>query len=550
MHSWSSFGIGDWEVLEGGRSVFQHINSGGLALFASEQEYQNVIIRGTLEVQTPDDDDWIGFGLGIQYPTRDRPYWYDLTLLDWRKSTSGGVSGIIAVPHPQNTPDHTQTPQIGKGFTLGSYNIKCAHCQECGNMRGWDAWGVPCDPPESKWCFLHEDPEVSGPHGKDCGPTPMGFHPGHPVPKSEWWMYPLQEYIWRHQEIGFPDNPHVHYFGGAYSDYYDTDGVAALSHAFASVSGASFGELKNPPDVAFGPGWVEYEQYEFTILYTENRLKLVINNEVILDMDAENTAGSMPSDPKFGKRKKDALKIPAPTKTGRIAFYNHSQGKVKYGNVVIAQVDPDQNPAPHAEGDTWGVPMDHLQNSSAVPFCDHIDTLQLQLDYLDGILANDYDPNILPMSIWVQDQGSLEFKPVKSGQSVLVKTFQGGYIEVDSLGAVAYTPSEWYQTQAALVIDGSVSDIDNTSYYLSNPDNGTGELVNITLVLRPVAPDHIAYEAAWTRSEIPSIGDMMGIVRTWNDVENVAICDMEYQCLDCLDGAFEVHVELCMIAGR
>jgi len=85
---------GDWVVAPNGRSVTQNIN-GDPTVFISKEDYFNTRIRGTFEVATLSDDDYIGFVFGYQSPiltNGDMGNEYKIFLLSWKKysQSSGG----------------------------------------------------------------------------------------------------------------------------------------------------------------------------------------------------------------------------------------------------------------------------------------------------------------------------------------------------------------------------------------------------------------------------------------------------------------------------
>jgi hypothetical protein len=99
-------------------------------------------------------------------------------------------------------------------------------------------------------------------------------------------------------------------------------------------------------------GWVDNYEHTFRLIYSSTQIKIVIDDVTIFDI-----SGSFPS--------------------GKVGFYNFSQAQVRYGNVQISQVGPGQVP-PIAMDDHYGVFMNNT----------------LTVNNVNGILANDFDPNL------------------------------------------------------------------------------------------------------------------------------------------------------------
>ncbi len=110
-------------------------------------------------------------------------------------------------------------------------------------------------------------------------------------------------------------------------------------------------------------GWNDNQRYLFKILYTNNQIKVKVDDQVIFDV-----SGSFNS--------------------GRYGFYNYSQEAVKYGKVQSAP--GSSTPAdPIAEPDEYVI---YKGESNSI-----------QTDGLSGILFNDYDPNLDDYSIVLSD---------------------------------------------------------------------------------------------------------------------------------------------------
>ena len=88
LNNWTQEGIpanGNWTVAPDGSYVTQSIN-GDPTYFVSDTNYINTEFKGTLEVQTTADDDFIGFVFGYNGSN-------DYLLLDWKQGTQSWNGG-------------------------------------------------------------------------------------------------------------------------------------------------------------------------------------------------------------------------------------------------------------------------------------------------------------------------------------------------------------------------------------------------------------------------------------------------------------------------
>lgn len=95
LNTWSQAGVpsnGNWTVADDGESVFQSIN-GNPTFFVSPDQLFNTTIRGSFGVETPGDDDYIGFVFGLNSPNMDSdPNDMDYWLFDWKQRNQGRAS--------------------------------------------------------------------------------------------------------------------------------------------------------------------------------------------------------------------------------------------------------------------------------------------------------------------------------------------------------------------------------------------------------------------------------------------------------------------------
>ncbi|HKL10837.1 MAG TPA: immunoglobulin-like domain-containing protein [Clostridia bacterium] len=137
-----------------------------------------------------------------------------------------------------------------------------------------------------------------------------------------------------------------------------------------------------------GKGWLDNTLYTFKLIYGTNRIKILIDDEVIFDVAAE---GSF--------------------QTGKFGFYNYSQAYVEYGTVQEAPAS-FVPVSPVATDDSYG--MDK--------------STSLTVDRFSGIFSNDYDPNL--------DTYTME----------LISSVSNGSLSLNSAdGSFTYTPNEGYE---------------------------------------------------------------------------------------------------------
>jgi len=105
-------------------------------------------------------------------------------------------------------------------------------------------------------------------------------------------------------------------------------------------------------DYGGSKGWADNHEYTFRLIYSSTQIKIVIDDVTIFDI-----TGSFPA--------------------GKVGFYNFSQAQVRYGYVQLTMVGPGQVP-PIAQDDHYGVFMNNT----------------LTVNNIEGILANDFDPNL------------------------------------------------------------------------------------------------------------------------------------------------------------
>ncbi len=162
--------------------------------------------------------------------------------------------------------------------------------------------------------------------------------------------------------------------------------------------------------IAQGPNndpWAHGVTYQIEILYTEDRIKVNVNGITKFDVTAADAGVAQFPPGKFG-------------------FYNYSQGGVTFGNIQNAPASDEPIP-PSAQDDSYG-----MQPNTT-----------LTVNFIDGILKNDYDANLDEFTI------------------VLVSDVSNGNLSLDTNdGSFVYTPTAGYEGTDAF------------TYKLVQDDNG------------------------------------------------------------------------------
>jgi len=92
MNNWTRTGPGNasWNVEPGGHTVLQTIN-GDPTFFVSDQQYNDIIMQGTMQVATTSDDDFIGIVFGYSAPVSTTDNYYNMVMYDWKQANQSGA---------------------------------------------------------------------------------------------------------------------------------------------------------------------------------------------------------------------------------------------------------------------------------------------------------------------------------------------------------------------------------------------------------------------------------------------------------------------------
>jgi hypothetical protein len=91
-------GAGTWNVAPSKDTVLQTINGQPTVFFDSTSNAQGTALKGSIEVKTTGDDDFIGFVLGYQdgeMNSTNADFW----LIDWKQANQGAASVGLSLSH-------------------------------------------------------------------------------------------------------------------------------------------------------------------------------------------------------------------------------------------------------------------------------------------------------------------------------------------------------------------------------------------------------------------------------------------------------------------
>ena len=142
MSSWLQAGLAcRWEVLDGGRTVKQYVNSGDPGFYVSEEEIIDVVVKGTIQVEqqknsdgslVATDNDFLGFAVGYQAPMPFTPGKYDMLLFSWGGTGDGAQHSAYNLHKLNGSMDLAPT---GSGHGWGDQG-------DCFWKR-WQGWRTP-----------------------------------------------------------------------------------------------------------------------------------------------------------------------------------------------------------------------------------------------------------------------------------------------------------------------------------------------------------------------------------------------------------------------
>lgn len=136
LSGWMQDGAGSWTLQSGNNAVFQSLNSPP-TVFHNGVNSQNTALSGTIEVQTTNDDDFIGFVLGYtQGDIAGINASIDYILVDWKQNAQSGQQAGLAISRVTG-PIHASGTNTGSDAWQHTGNIaELARAATLGNT-GW-----------------------------------------------------------------------------------------------------------------------------------------------------------------------------------------------------------------------------------------------------------------------------------------------------------------------------------------------------------------------------------------------------------------------------
>eukprot|EP00756_Hemistasia_phaeocysticola_P044821 Hpha_TRINITY_DN1860_c0_g1::TRINITY_DN1860_c0_g1_i1::g.170478::m.170478 len=439
MLAWVSVGQGSWRIdpESGGRTLEQFTNTPGAAFYISDPDDSiiDVIVSGTITVQSipglEHDDDNIGIAFGFQgpLPWGDQDN-FDMLLFSWG-GRSSSTNGFQFPVYLGNAHEYMSIQRFNGKLPYRASATDTKSVLDEGMCFSDRVLQVPADRP------TYNSADLTG------KPYPDFVDPNHPDPRKAW---------------GWPDGP-IGYCG-----------IAFMKPPLDGVSCATRSETVGCFPVAYAEdaGWVRDVVYSFTALFTENELTVAIVGEGdrrILRLTKDELQQFCAGNVTDADAKQRCAKA---WQKGRIAWYNLSQNGVKYGNVRQFRLTPDQ-----VQG-TDGLPVAQLDvyrvqrgTGSGEPF------ETLTVPFYEGIMANDYSPNLAPLKIRLGAPPGELVGP--AGKTVM--TEQDSSVKFNEDGSFEYTPRSGLSAEAGL--------LDRLNYTVEDDNGRSSEQQSIIFALTP-----------------------------------------------------------------
>lgn len=154
FNSWTqegSLSTGQWNVSTGGNSVEQNLNNAS-TWFTSQNDFFNVMIQGSIQVNTSTDDDLVGFVFGYQNPigalTTPSSTTIKSFFFDWKQASQSFVgmqcNEGYALYEVDGLFDFTNTVSFGSGIVYPEFwervnsPILNVLDTDYGNNKGWN----------------------------------------------------------------------------------------------------------------------------------------------------------------------------------------------------------------------------------------------------------------------------------------------------------------------------------------------------------------------------------------------------------------------------
>eukprot|EP01059_Diplonema_ambulator_P031160 TRINITY_DN5656_c0_g1_i6.p1 TRINITY_DN5656_c0_g1~~TRINITY_DN5656_c0_g1_i6.p1 ORF type:complete len:2167 (+),score=641.02 TRINITY_DN5656_c0_g1_i6:692-6502(+) len=210
--------------------------------------------------------------------------------------------------------------------------------------------------------------------------------------------------------------------------------------------------------------------YALAIQFTETDFKVSIDGEVKLAITQDEAVARCQAHAALNATAMENCKTSTGKawRKGRIAWYNHSQHGVTYGNIRLFHITAGQSDAPKAGPDIFGVSR-----------VNGLLTKPVMMDFYVGLLANDWSPKLLNMEAIIANFGE---DPMTNPAPGGVATCEyGSKITVYANGTFLYVPDADLTRKAD--VDGVSAE--NCMYRVKDSIGQWSDLTNVTFALEP-----------------------------------------------------------------
>eukprot|EP01060_Flectonema_neradi_P006636 TRINITY_DN144_c6_g1_i1.p1 TRINITY_DN144_c6_g1~~TRINITY_DN144_c6_g1_i1.p1 ORF type:complete len:1864 (+),score=450.68 TRINITY_DN144_c6_g1_i1:65-5593(+) len=225
-------------------------------------------------------------------------------------------------------------------------------------------------------------------------------------------------------------------------------------------------EIQSTPSAS--NGWRLGETYTFSVLFTEEVLRISINGQVRIDVTQSQAIQFCKNlqSTSFTNHSACEREAGKAWRKGRLAWYNLSQHGVQYGNIRKFDVTKGMPSTPVTSEDVFGVrrggPSRDLQ--------------ELKYEFYDGVIANDFSPELRSLTAviaptWAEDPQT----STPTGVGICEK---GSTLTLEANGAFTFTPNP------ALNSGTDVSEM--CRYKVRDSTNVWSEMTDITFALEPM----------------------------------------------------------------
>ena len=215
-------------------------------------------------------------------------------------------------------------------------------------------------------------------------------------------------------------------------------------------------------------GWILGETYTFSVLFTEDKLRISINGQVRIDVTQAQAIQYCKDLQSNSYQNFTACEVQAGKawRKGRLAWYNLSQHGVQYGNIRKFDVTRGMPATPVTAEDVFGV---HREGANRV-------LKELKYEFYDGVIANDFSPELRSLTAMIGPNWGDDPKVVTSTGSGLCE--RGSTLKLETNGAFTFTPNPSLNTGTI------VSEM--CQYRVRDSQGVWSPMTDITFALEPV----------------------------------------------------------------